>query len=235
MTGNRPTCPGLLPAAQADEDRARLRRGAATGRAQVTERGLHDRVGSPEPTRLRVHAEAPDADRAETAVDGQIGRQRCDADVVERYDRHAGASRRAQPRHRRRPRRVVDDQEPEAGVHDRLARRGQDVDAKPARRRDGGSGAPDRDPRRNAQDSGEMEGPDEMPEADAGAGGDAERDPGRAATIGPASGSPAPLHFTSSRRTVMTRSTSASSVPAESGSDSVRSETNSVFGNMPRR
>ena len=86
-----------------------------------------------------------------------------------------------------------------------------------------------------------MDGADQVPEADAGAGGDAEDDLDRRASVTrplarhPGSRSPARGHFTSSRRTVMTRSTSASSVPAESGSDSVRSETNSAFGNMPRR
>ena len=86
-----------------------------------------------------------------------------------------------------------------------------------------------------------MDGADQVPEADAGAGGDAEDDLDRRAGVTrsrarhPGSSSPARGHFTSSRRTVMTRSTSASSVPAESGSDSVRSETNSAFGNMPRR
>ena len=154
-----------------------------------------------------------------------------------------GAPRRAQPRQRRRPRRIVDDQEARARraitAPGRLGR-----SAAPSRRAVSAAavGASNRDTRRHAEAPARWMRAHQVSEADARAGGDAEGDLGRRSAAAPAGAPTYPEvpravdgQATSSRRTVMTRSTSASSVPADSGSDSVRSETNSAFGNMPRR
>ena len=74
-------------------------RGAA---AEPSERRPQDRVGRPEPARRGVDAEPGDTARAQAAVDGQVGGQRRDADVVERGDGDARPPGRAQPRRGRR-------------------------------------------------------------------------------------------------------------------------------------
>ena len=159
-----------------DGTRSRGRRGAAAD-------GPQHRVGRSKPARRGVDSESVDTARTEAAVDSRIGRERRDPEVVERGDGHARAPCRAQPRRGRHERRIVDDEEPEIGMHDVVARRRQHLDAETAGCLSGDGGASDRDTRRDAQGVGEMDRPDQVSEADARARGDAERNLGRGSSL----------------------------------------------------